>query len=198
MSAWRKKQAQDYAYRQAKKHGYRARSAYKLIEIQQKFHLISKESSVLDLGCAPGGWLQVATEYTHGFIAGIDLQPVDPIERVHLACLDFMDTSSVDQFLDYVNAPKKFDVILSDMSPIITGDRESDHYKSIELLEAVYEFAKLRLNKSGYMVCKLFDGQATKEALHNICSTMTIKSFKPRSSRQESRELYLIGNLRAS
>jgi 23S rRNA (uridine2552-2'-O)-methyltransferase len=188
IETWRKKQAKDYYYTKAKSSGYRARSAYKLLEIQAKFNLIKPNSSVLDIGCAPGGWLQVVKSICNGKVIGIDLQEVNPIPGVTLIKGDFMDN----EFVRSNIGPIKFDVVLSDLSPNISGDRETDHFESVELTRAVHEFSTSSLKDGGSMVCKLFDGADTKYLLEDIKKNMSVKIFKPKSSRPESREMYLV------
>jgi 23S rRNA (uridine2552-2'-O)-methyltransferase len=190
--AWRKNQSDDRFYAKAKSEGYRSRAAYKLLEIQNKFHVIQRDSSILDLGCAPGGWLQIARKYTNGPIVGIDLQEIAPIQSVHFGQFDFTNRDKLIPFLESVSAPHRFSVILSDMSPAISGDRETDHYCSVELTRSVLEFSQDHLQAGGYMVCKLLDGIDTNLLLTEIKKSMSVKIFKPESSRSDSREIYLI------
>jgi len=188
IGSWRKKQNQDYYYNKAKFDGYRARSAYKLLEIQEKFKLIRANSSVLDIGCAPGSWLQVARSISNSKVMGIDLQDVAPIPNVTLIKGDFLDQNLIDQYF----GGHKFEVILSDLSPKISGDKEVDHFGSVELTRAVYEFSQLALRIGGDMVCKLFDGADTKELLVDMKKNMSVRVYKPKSSRPESRGIYMI------
>ncbi len=189
---WRKKQWLDHSYVKAKNEGYRARSAYKLIEIQDKFGVIQAGAAIIDLGCAPGGWLQVINKYNPRFVVGIDLQNIIPIQNVHFCQLDFTESEHVDRYLSSINAPTRFNTILSDLSPIITGHREVDHYRSVELVRSVYEFSHTHLTLHGFMVCKLFDGQDTRDLTSEISTHMLVKTYKPKTSHQESREIYLV------
>ena len=107
--SWRKKQSEDEFFKRAKVDNYRSRASYKLLEIQQKFALITCKSTIVDLGCAPGGWLQVARKLTEGEVYGIDLQDILPIPGTHFAQMDFFDDNALDAFL-----PAKVEVILSD------------------------------------------------------------------------------------
>jgi 23S rRNA (uridine2552-2'-O)-methyltransferase len=190
---WRKNQKDDHFYNKAKVDGFRSRSAYKLMDIQNKFKIIQKHSSVIDLGCAPGGWLQVAKRLTDGFVCGIDLQDIQSIPGTHFAQLDFLDSEKVDEFLKSINAPTQFHCIISDMSPKITGDHNADHFESVDLVRSVYTFSLERLKKDSFVVCKLFDGPDTNQLLSEMKSTLSIKIFKPQSSRSESREMFVVG-----
>lgn len=189
---WRKKQWLDHSYVKAKNEGYRARSAYKLIEIQDKFGIIQAGAAIIDLGCAPGGWLQVINKYNPRFVVGIDLQNIIPIQNVYFCQLDFTKSEHVDRYLNSINAPTRFNTILSDLSPIITGHREVDHYRSVELVRSVYEFSHTHLTLHGFMVCKLFDGQDTRDLTSEISTHMLVKTYKPKTSHQKSREIYLV------
>lgn len=188
---WRKNQKIDQFYQKAKVEGYRARSAYKLLEIQNKFNIIKPNSMVIDLGCAPGGWIQVAQQFTKNPVYGIDLLPVNPIQNTFIATINFLDTDKVDAFL---GDELMFDIILSDLAPSTTGIRSVDHYKSMELIESVLLFAKKRINK-GFIVLKLFDGPKTNDLIKNLRITAKTCIFKPESSRNDSKELFLICEL---
>lgn len=179
-------------YTKAKDEGYRSRAAYKLLEIQQKFAIITPNASVLDLGCAPGGWLQVARKYTQGMLVGIDLQSIEPLPKVHFGQFDFTDQDKLQAFLSEISAPQQFSVILSDMSPAISGDRDSDHFQSVDLVRCALEFSHEHLQPGGYLVCKLFDGPDTQQLLAEMKKNMSVKIYKPTSSRSESREIYLV------
>jgi 23S rRNA (uridine2552-2'-O)-methyltransferase len=194
---WRKTQWKDPGYRKAKLEGYRSRAAYKLIEMNQKFRLVSPVSKVLDLGCAPGGWLQVLKRLGVTDLIGLDLQKVQEIPGVRIGQLDFTDEASVERFLSECAVEKssailKFDLILSDMAPNISGCHDRDHYESVRLVETVYEFGKTRLCHTGKMVCKLFDGPETQSLLNQCNCMIPTRIYKPTSSRSESRELYLV------
>jgi 23S rRNA (uridine2552-2'-O)-methyltransferase len=189
---WRKNQKSDHFYSQAKTDGYRSRSAYKLLQIQEKFKIIRSHSNVFDLGCAPGGWLQVAKSITKGRVFGIDLSKIDPIEDVCFLRADFTDQELVETLLAENHAPKHFDVIMSDMAPPNNADRFAYQYAAIDLIEAAYNFALLHLAKDGYFVAKLFEGCGTQELLTQIKQKMEVKLFKPKASRSESTEIFLI------
>lgn len=191
---WRKCQFQDLFYRKAKEQGFRSRSAYKLLEIQKKFKIIGTNSSVLDLGCAPGGWLQVASEITKNFVCGIDLNCIVPIPNVRFGQLDCYDTLAMENFLSSINAPGKFDVILSDMSPKLSGDKLVDHINSVNLLLLFWNLCNFRLNFNGCGAAKVFEGNKLSCVLKVLSKSAKVSRFKPFSSRPESKEFYIIIN----
>lgn len=183
--SWRKNQARDPFFRKAKEDNYRSRAAYKLLEIQQKFQLISRGSTVLDLGCAPGGWLQVARKLTDAQVYGIDLEEIRPIYGIKFAQFDFFDQEALDEFL-----PNKIEVILSDLSPKISGDRLGEHLQSIQMLIRCSELAIQKEAK--WLVFKLLEGGRSKETLLLLNKSWKICIFKPTASRSESREIYVV------
>lgn len=185
---WRKNQTQDSFYRKAKLEGFRSRAAYKLLELQKKFKLINKNTNVMDLGCAPGSWLQVAKQFSNGFICGFDLLNINLIHNVHFGQIDCFDTKAVDDFLLSKKAPDKFELILSDMSPNISGDKFGDHVMSMDMLMLFRDFCERKLK--GYGVCKVFDGPQLSDAIKLFSGT--VRRFKPAASRADSSELYLI------
>ncbi len=181
---WRKKQHMDHFFKKAKINGYRARSAFKLIEIQKKYALINANDNILDLGCAPGSWLQVSKQYTKGWIGGIDLKCIEPISGTYFKQCDFLK-SDISEILQM----PKIDVLLSDMSPNTSGYTEIDHQSSINLLLAVYSFAiKYDIHK---FVSKILDGPSLKNNLQSFINYET-KIFKPQSSKTVSKEIYVI------
>lgn len=189
---WRKNQNRDFFYRKAHKEGFRSRAAYKLFEIQDKFRLIKEDSTVLDLGSAPGGWLQVSRKITKSFVCGFDLNTIEPIEGVHFGQLDCFDSVKISNFLTSIHAPNKFKVILSDMSPQISGERFGDHVNSMELLHLFWDFCLERLIVNGCAVAKVFEGRDLQAAINSFSKYADIKRFKPSASRAESSELYII------
>jgi 23S rRNA (uridine2552-2'-O)-methyltransferase len=179
----------------AKKQGYRARSSYKLKQIQKKYHIIRSGDKVLDLGAAPGGWSQVAYEYVgdYGLIIGVDLSHIQSIEGIIFLQNDVTDESTIEKIrvcLDY----KKVDVILSDMAPNISGNYSMDQAKSIFLAETTLFVAEKILCPGGNFVCKVFMGEDFEELLNKIKNYFkTVKCFSPNASRKSSSETYIIG-----
>jgi 23S rRNA (uridine2552-2'-O)-methyltransferase len=175
----------------AKKDGYRARSAYKLIEIQEKYHLIKPGDIVLDLGAAPGGWSQVASNITSHVIA-LDILAMDPIPNVKIICGDFTDPVIVNS-IARTGDVTRLDVILSDMCPNTCGIKKIDHLRSGRMLEEVVEFSTHHLKNGGNIVVKVFQGGAEPEILTVLKRKFRkVAHFKPKSSRSESPELYLV------
>jgi len=182
---------QDHYARQAKKDKYPARSVYKLQEIQKKHHLIKKGHKVLDLGCFPGSWLLYAAQQTgsSGKVTGIDLKPVSIQVPSHVRVL------AADVFnLEVGTLDKAFNVVLSDMAPATTGNKAVDTARSINLCETALHIAKTVLAPGGSFVCKVFQGSDFNSFSEEVrCSFKARKIFKPRSSRKESKEIFVIG-----
>ena len=188
---WIARQIKDPYVEKAKAEGYRSRAAYKIIEIQQKFKLIGKNSIVLDLGAAPGGWSQVVSNIAKKVVA-IDLLDMSPIQNVEFIKGDFTDECNMKQ-LENLLQGEKADIVLSDMAPNTCGIQKVDHLRIICLLETVFDFSKNVLNKNGSLVAKVFQGGAENELLAQMKQHFTnIKHFKPMSSRKESPEIYLV------
>ena len=184
----------DHYTRRAKKENFAARSAYKLQEIQQKHRILSKGSRVLDLGCAPGSWLQFAakTVGAGGRLIGIDLSPVTiqfP-ENVFIITGDVVDLEAHLAQLERVS----FDVVLSDMAPATTGNRHVDETRSVGLCEAALDVAERNLVVGGGFVCKIFQGSEYKafaDQVRDLFQRQT--AFRPKSTRKTSREVFVIG-----
>ena len=173
----------DKFYEKAKKAGYRARSSYKLIEIQDKYNLIKKNDSVLDIGCAPGSWLQVVKKYTRGKIFGVDIVPMKKVSGVKFIQEDVRE----------IKFEIKFDVIISDIAPKTTGSREEDQFLSYELSRESFLVAKKNLKKKGNFLVKTFQSQDTEELVKEMKPFFEfVKRFVPKSTRQSSKELYIV------
>ncbi len=186
-----RRELHDRYFRQAKREGYLARSAYKLIEIDDKRKLIRKGDRVIDLGCAPGSWLQVAAERTgsRGFVVGIDLKPVSgPFARnVRTVVGDFTEIDPAD-LLD--KEGRLANVVLSDMAPNTSG--HGDHFMSVRLCEQILDRLPLLLRKGGSFAMKVFEGEAfppllerTRQSFHDV------KVIKPKATRDVSREVFV-------
>lgn len=179
----------------AKQEGYFSRAAYKLLEINEKFNLFTKGSAVIDLGAAPGGWSQVTAQQVglSGLVIGVDLLPIK-LESKNFISLqgDFLSETTLAEIKEALNG-RKVDVILSDMAPNTTGNIELDHLKIMHLAENVLQFSEGKLSKSGFVVLKFFHG-AMQEELSAIAKNLfsKVRFFKPKASRKESKEIYLI------
>lgn len=195
MSRWMHERRRDHYFRKAKREGYRSRAAYKLKQINDRYHLIHRGDVVVDLGCAPGSWSQVAAELVGpgGTVIGIDLQPVEPIPGVAILQGDMLEADAV-AALEEVLAGRQADVVLSDMSPKTSGGHLRDHLRSIALAEAALDFARQHLHPGGNLVLKVFEGGALAEFLSGVRSVFRFcKAHAPPASRRESSETYVIG-----
>jgi 23S rRNA (uridine2552-2'-O)-methyltransferase len=184
----------DHYTQRARKENYAARSVYKLAEIQKKHRLITAGNAVLDLGCAPGSWLQFAVEQTgpRGRVVGIDLQAV----KIALPANVKVITGDIYE-LD-VEAQQAlgghFDVVLSDMAPATTGHKFSDAVRSFDLCRAALTAAEQVLKPGGHFVCKIFQGEDFKPFCDQVKARFNrMQIFKPQSSRKASREIFIIG-----
>ena len=190
-NSWLARQLNDPFVALAKSKGYRARAAFKLTEIDDRFHLLRRGVRVVDLGCAPGGWLQVCVERGVTELAGVDLLPVDPISPAFLLEMDFTDPACGDRLLAHLGGPP--DVILSDMAPNTTGHRETDHLRIVGLIDAAIDFTLDSLRPGGAFVAKAFQGAGTNEVLERLRQHFAKVAFvKPKASRQDSSELFLV------
>lgn len=188
---WLERQLNDPYVVKAKAEGWRSRAAFKLIEIDDRFHLIKRGARVVDLGCAPGGWVQVALKRGASHVCGIDLLPVDPVPGAELLQGDFTDPSLSDQLVAIMG--EKPDVILSDLAHNTVGHKETDHLKIMGLIEIAAEFAFTNLKPGGAFVAKAFQGGATHELLEQLKRRFgDIKHMKPKSSRADSSEIYIV------
>lgn len=192
----------DHYFRLAKSEGYRSRAAYKLKEIDDRRHVLRKGDRVLDCGAAPGSWMQVAAERVgeRGRVVGVDLLPIDPLPMANAAIFTG-DLATIDDNtlrtaagLDTSDRRALFDVMLSDMAPNTSGDRSSDHHRSIRLCELVLDRAMTLLKPGGNLVMKVFEGERSAELLTRTKHLFEhAKAFKPKASRSESFEIYYIG-----
>ena len=174
----------DKLTKRAKREGYKARSAYKLLELNNKYHIIKRNSRVLDLGCWPGSWLQVVSKITDN-VVGVDLRETK-IEDVRTYVMDI--------FSDEILKLGRFDVILSDVAPRTSGNIEIDQFKSYELSSRAFEIAKKLLNKNGNFLVKIFQGIDSDKLLREMKKYFTLaKGIKPSSSKKKSKEIYYIG-----
>lgn len=187
-------QWQDHYSRRAQKERFPARSVYKLQEIQKKYNLIKKGNKVLDLGCAPGSWLLYAANLTGptGRVVGIDLKPVTvdlPAHvRTYIGDIESMD----DELLQSLG--KGFNVVISDMAPTTTGNKQVDSSSSFNLSRSALSVAQHVLVSKGSFVCKIFHGEDFKQFTNSVKSVFDIqKQFRPQSSRKASKEIYIIG-----
>jgi len=191
------RQQPDYYAKRAKQENFPARSVYKLQEIQAKYRLIKKGHKVLDLGCSPGSWLKYAATLTgdQGRVVGIDLKPVTEKLPAHTRVLaeDVMElVENLDKWLQIMGGD--VDVVLSDMAPSTTGKKDVDAARSYNLSRAALFIAESLLTPGGAFVCKIFQGGDFEEFVASVRSDFDVcKIYKPRSTRKESKETYVIG-----
>jgi 23S rRNA (uridine2552-2'-O)-methyltransferase len=195
MSKWTEERQRDHYFQKARREGYRARAAYKLKQINSRYHLIRRGDVVVDLGCAPGSWLQVAAEVvgSEGRVIGMDLQPVDPIPGVTIFQGDVFEPEAVALMEDTLGGEQPR-VVLSDMSPHVSGNRLRDHLQSIALAEAAFGFGCQHLAPGGNAVFKVFEGEALPDFLRGVRSAFHFcKPHVPQASRKKSSEIYVVG-----
>ncbi len=195
MTRWYQEKKKEFFYKEAKRSGYRSRSAYKLKQIQKKFKLINKSDFVIDLGAAPGGWSQVTREILNnqGKIIGIDLLSIKPIKGIQFLQSDLTKKSTLIKIKNLVGN-NKIDVILSDMSPNISGNYSIDHANSIYLCKQTLDLAYKILKTDGNFLCKIFMGEEFDDFVKIIKNDFKIvKLYSPPASRKSSSEIYLIG-----
>lgn len=190
--AWRKEQSQDHYFQQAKKDGYRARSAYKLLEINNKFHLIRPGARILDLGAAPGSWSQVAAKLGKATkIVAVDLQPMQPLPGAQTIQADITKPETIARIKDAL--PEGADLVLSDVAPAATGVRLVDQARSIQLAEASLAIALYFLKANGAFVVKVFQGEDLPSFVARAKQNFeTVRVFRPEASRKESDEHYVV------
>ena len=189
---WLNKQKKDIYVRQSKVDGYRARSAYKLIEIDEKFKIFKGDMFVIDIGAAPGSWSQYVSKVVkNGKLISIDLKEMDEIKNTTFIKGDFTDENIKNKIKNFLN--KKPDVIISDMAVNTTGIKDLDSLQTGELCKEAIYFAKDVLSKNGFFVSKIFMGSSFNEIVALSKKTFKeVKVFKPKSSRKDSKESFII------
>jgi 23S rRNA (uridine2552-2'-O)-methyltransferase len=188
---WVDRQLRDPYVLRAKEAGYRARAAYKLLEIDEKFHILKRGSRIIDLGCAPGGWLQVAFEKGAARIAGVDLLPVEPVGEAVIFLGDIAEPGMTTKLITALG--EKPSLILSDMAANTSGHKQTDHIRTVGLAEIAAQFAVENLAKGGTFVTKVFQGGAQGELLELLKANFDdVRHWKPPASRPESPETFTI------
>ena len=189
---WLERQLNDPYVRRAKAENYRSRAAYKLIELDERFGLLKGVKSVVDLGIAPGGWSQVVRRRApQAKVVGIDLLPTEAIEGVTLLQMDFMEEAAPDRLKDALGGP--VDLILSDMAANTVGHPQTDHLRTMALVEAGLDFAEGVLRPGGAFVAKVLAGGAELALVAQLKRQFaTVKHAKPPASRKDSSEWYVV------
>ncbi len=194
---WLERQLNDPFVQMAKEKGYRSRAAFKLIGIDDEFHLLKPGLKVVDLGAAPGGWSQVAAERTgaargQGRVVAIDLHGMEPIPGVVILHKDFYDDDAPAALMQALGG-EKADVVLSDMASHATGHRQTDHLRIMALAEAAADFARQVLRPGGSFVAKVLRGGTENELLRALKRDYEkVRHFKPAASRADSAELFVV------
>ena len=189
---WLERQLNDPYVKRAKAEGYRSRAAYKLIELDERFHFLKGAERVVDLGIAPGGWSQVVRQrLPRAAVVGIDLLSADPIEGVAILQMDFMDEAAPEQLKEALGGPA--DLVLSDMAANTVGHPQTDHLRTMALVEAGLEFARESLRPGGAYVAKVLAGGADDQLVAQLKrSFSSVKHAKPPASRKDSSEWYVV------
>jgi 23S rRNA (uridine2552-2'-O)-methyltransferase len=194
MTRWYLEKKREHFYKKAKESGYRARSAFKLKQIQNKFKIIRKGDFVIDLGAAPGGWSQVAKEIVgeKGKVIGIDISYIKPLYGITFLQSDLTKKSTFIKINELIGN-KKVDVILSDVSPNISGNYSVDHARSIYLCKCSLNIAETILRYGGNFICKIFMGNDLEEFNREIKKRFRkVRQFSPSASRKSSSEIYIL------
>ncbi len=190
---WLQRQLNDPYVVEAKRLGYRGRAAFKLTELDNRYDFLQPGQTIVDLGCAPGGWVQVCQERIGdtGHVVGIDLQEVEPIPGADLIQGDFMEDDAPAKLKAYLKGP--VDVVLSDMAPFTTGHATTDHLRIVGLVEAAAYFAMEVLKTDGIFVAKVFAGGTESELLSLLKKHFKkLSHHKPSASRKDSAEMFLV------
>lgn len=195
---WLQRQLNDPYVVRAKHDGWRSRAAYKLLEIDEKYHLLQPGQRIVDLGAAPGGWAQVAAKKVKSFegqgrVVGIDLLDIEPIAGVDFAVQDFLAPEAPDMLKAMLGA--EADGVISDMAGNTTGHKKTDHLRIVHLAELATDFAGEVLKPGGYFLCKLFQGGETGELVARLKRDYAVvRHIKPNASRADSSELYVLAS----
>ena len=190
---WMQERRRDYYYRKAKQLDYRSRASFKLMQIDDRFNIIHPGMTVVDLGAAPGGWLQVAAERVgpKGKVVGVDLQPIAPLEGVQTIKGDIKVEAVREELMAMTYG--HVDLVMSDMSPNISGSYSMDHARSIELCEMALAFALRTLSPGGNLLMKMFEGDMSRDLIEELKKHFAnVKRYSPEASRSSSSEIYVV------
>ena len=194
---WLNERKNDPYYRWAREEGYRSRAAFKLKQMDERFHFLKEGKKVLDIGAAPGGWLQVTSEAVgdYGLVVGVDLDPIEPLGLPNVITIEgnILDDETQAKIKEAVGG--KIDVVLSDIAQNVSGNWELDHYRQIELAEMSLNIASRLLKKNGWFVVKVFQGSEYESYLKRVKTLFRkVKVVKPKASRKASAEIYVVAN----
>ena len=194
--AWLQDRKRDYYYKKAKEEKYRSRAAYKLLQAVKKYHFIKEGDIVLDLGAAPGGWVQAARKNvgSEGYVLGVDLKSIEPFEEENVRTIigDITDEETLHEILGLL--PKEADAVISDASPNISGVWEVDHARQMGLALKALEIALETLRLSGGFFVKVFQGDMLDDFMKKVKNHFQeVRLVKPEASRGKSSELFILG-----
>jgi 23S rRNA (uridine2552-2'-O)-methyltransferase len=192
---WLQRHFDDAYVRQAQQAGYRSRAVYKLLEINERDHILRPGMTIVDLGAAPGGWSQVAAKIVgeRGRIIALDILPMDPLPRVSILQGDFREESVMMELLKIVGEQRVVDLVISDMSPNISGMKSVDQPRAMYLAELALDLARKVLSPGGALLVKAFQGEGIEEFRRELQrSFRTVLTRKPKASRPSSREVYML------
>jgi 23S rRNA (uridine2552-2'-O)-methyltransferase len=194
-SRWQRDKKREHYYKKAKESDYYSRASYKLLQLNNKYKVIKEGNSVVDLGASPGGWSQVALEKVgeDGIVIGVDLNKIRPINEENFSFIrgDFTTEEIQEEIINTLN--EEADVVISDASPSLSGIKNIDHLRSMDLLENVLEISELILRDKGNILIKFFQGEGFNQILRELKNKFrVVKTTKPNSSRKKSSEMYLI------
>jgi 23S rRNA (uridine2552-2'-O)-methyltransferase len=193
---WLKKHRSDYYYRKAKEEKYRSRAAYKLMQVVRKYRFIKPNYIVIDLGAAPGGWMQVASKVigARGIVLGIDLKEIEPLDETN-ACAIVGDVASAELTTQIKSIlPRSADVVISDVAPNLTGVWDLDHARQIDLARRSLQIALAILKPKGNFFVKTFQGDLLRDFIEEIKHNFSrVEIIKPPASRARSAEIYILG-----
>jgi 23S rRNA (uridine2552-2'-O)-methyltransferase len=193
--AWIQDRKRDYYYKKAKQEMYRSRAAYKLFQAIRKYEFIKHGDVVIDLGAAPGGWIQAArkTVGTKGFVLGLDLKPIEPFTQQYVRTIicDMTEDDAIQQILELL--PRKADVVISDASPSISGIWEVDHARQLDLAQKALYIASETLRPEGNLFVKVFQGDLLDDFVEKVKQQFRlVRVIKPHASRAKSSEMFVL------
>jgi 23S rRNA (uridine2552-2'-O)-methyltransferase len=193
--AWIEDRKRDYYYKKAKQEMYRSRAAYKLFQAIRKYEFIKRGDVVIDLGAAPGGWIQAArkTVGTKGFVLGLDLKPIEPFTQQYVRTIicDMTEDDAIQQILELL--PRKADVVISDASPSISGIWEVDHARQLDLAQKALHIASETLRPEGNLFVKVFQGDLLDDFVEKVKQQFRlVRVIKPHASRAKSSEMFVL------
>lgn len=193
--AWIQDRKRDYYYKKAKEEKYRSRATYKILQTAKKYQFIKHGDVVVDLGAAPGGWIQAAREIvgSNGFVLGVDLEPIEPFaeHNVRTVTGDITEPETLQQIVELL--PRKADALISDLSPNISGIWEVDQARQIDLAQEALDIAFETLRPSGNFFVKVFQGDMLDDFAKKVQNHFqTVKVIKPEASRSKSSEMFIL------